>query len=217
MADESELRSKIIAVVKRLEDLGLNIGSTGNVSCRLGERVLITPTGAHSANLTPERIVLLDLDGNVEGDGIPSSEWELHTSVLRAYPNAESVIHTHADSCVALSCLREPIPAFHYMIAGFGGNDIRCGTYQPFGSRALSQSVVEALVDRSGCLLANHGMVVHGKSLDHALLSCIKLETLARQYMLARQTGTPVILTEEDMAEVRKRYVYYGTASMPRD
>jgi len=217
MQDETAIRTKMLALVKRLEELNLNIASTGNISCRLGDRVLITPTGAHSGNLTPDSLVVIDLDGNVLSGGIPSSEWELHTAVLSNYPNAEAVIHTHADSCVVLSCLRESIPAFHYMIAGFGGNDVRCATYQPFGSTALSASVVEALKDRSGCLLANHGMVVHGKSLDHALTSCIKLETLARQYMLAKQTGTPVILTEAEMAEVRKRYGYYGTSAMPRD
>lgn len=216
MSTETTLRENIVAIVRRLEELGLNIGSTGNVSCRLGDGALITPTGAHSGNLTPDRIVKIDLDGNVQGDGVPSSEWELHTEVLRAYPDAQSVIHTHADHCVALACHRRSIPAFHYMIAGFGGNDVRCADYAPFGSTALSEAVVAALRDRKGCLMANHGMVVHGKSLDNALSLCVKLESLSRQYLLACQGGSPVVLSDEEMEEVHKRYGFYGQAAMPR-
>jgi L-fuculose-phosphate aldolase len=216
MSTETVIRENIVHVVRKLEELGLNSGSVGNVSCRFGDHVLITPTGAHSGTLTADRVVKIGYDGEVKGDGIPSSEWELHTEVLRAYPTAQSVDHTHADHCVALACLREPIPAFHYMIAGFGGNDVRCADYAAFGSTALSAAVVAALKDRSACLLANHGMVVHGKSLDHALTTAVELETLARQYLLARQGGTPVLLTEGDMQEVHRRYGYYGQAAMPR-
>ena len=214
--NDLKARQTILDVVRTLEDKGFNHVSTGNVSCRTQGGILITPTGGNSSNITPERIVRLDDSDKVVGDGYPSSEWHMHTSILRAYPVANAVIHTHADACVALSCLRKPLPAFHYMIAGFGGDDIRCARYATFGTTDLAASAVEAIKDRTACLLANHGMIAMGKTLEAALNTTIKLETLARQYLMALHSGEPVLLLPpEEMARVGKRYGNYGVGLLP--
>jgi L-fuculose-phosphate aldolase len=213
---EHDLRREIVGAVARLEAIGFNHGSSGNVSCRLGERVLITPTGANSANLTPGKLVVFDLEGGVEGDGVPSSEWQMHAAIFKARSAAQAVVHTHADACVALSCLREALPPFHYMIAGFGGNDVRCARYEAFGSEALAMAAVEALEGRSACLLANHGMIAFATSVTQAVGQTIKLETLVRQYLMARQAGAPVLLSDAEMELVRERYRHYGVALVPQ-
>lgn len=213
--DETAARQSIVNAVKFLEDKGLNHGSSGNVSVRNGDGVLITPTGGRSSWLTPDTIVDLSFDGKVRGAGTPSSEWRFHTDILRQRPEANAVVHTHADACVALSCLRKPIPAFHYMIASFGGDEIPCSRYEPFGSGALADAAIEAIEGHFACLLANHGMIVMGRDLQHALDLAFKLETLARQYILACQAGVPVLLGNEDMTVVHGRYKAYGTVALP--
>ncbi|MBL8581023.1 MAG: class II aldolase/adducin family protein [Rhizobiaceae bacterium] len=215
MSGNEDLRVAILSVVARLEEKGFNHGSSGNVSCRHGDGVLITPTGGNSGNTAPDEIVRITYDGTVIGEGMPSSEWHMHTQILRAFPHVQAVVHTHADACVALSCLRKPIPAFHYMVAGFGGDDIRCARYATFGTADLAASAVEALDGRTACLLANHGMIAMGKTLEGAFNATIKLETLARQYILALQAGEPVLLPPEEMARVRGKYGSYGAGRVP--
>ncbi len=211
---ELESRRSLLDVVMRLEEKGFNHGSSGNVSCRLGNDILITPTGGNSANLSPERLVRLDRNGEPVGEGIPSSEWHMHLAIMAAYPHVHAVIHTHADACVALSCLAKPIPAFHYMIASFGGSDVPCAPYATFGTQALAIGAVDALRDRRACLLANHGMITIGASLQLAFDLTVKLETLSRQYIMARQAGDPVILSDDEMQRVLERYKDYGRARL---
>jgi L-fuculose-phosphate aldolase len=213
--NEDQARQTIVESVRFLEEKGLNHGSAGNVSLRHGEHLLITPTGGRSTTMQPKDVVTLSLDGSVQGEGVPSSEWRFHTGILSRRPDAHAVVHTHADCCVALSCLRKPIPAFHYMIASFGGVTVPCSRYEPFGSKALADAAVEAIEGHYACLLANHGMIVTGRSLQHALDLTVKLETLARQYILSCQAGEPVLLGNDEMAEVHRRYGTYGTAAMP--
>lgn len=213
--DADQTRGAIVDAVRFLEEKGLNQGSTGNVSVRHGDGALITPTGGRSSWLKPDSIVDISLEGEVRGPGKPSSEWCFHTQILKTRPEANAVVHTHADSCVALSCLRKPIPPFHYMIASFGGSTIPCSRYEPFGSSRLADAALEALEGHFACLLANHGMIVMGKDLQHALDLAVKLETLARQYLLALQAGGPVLLNETEMAEVAERYRNYGLIPLP--
>ena len=214
--DEKAAREQIVDAVRFLEEKGLNHNSAGNVSVRFGDGALITPAGGRSSWLTPDEIVHMSLDGEVRGSGKPSSEWRFHAGILRTRPEAEAVVHTHADACVALSCLRKPLPPFHYMIASFGGNSIPCSRYEPFGSPALADAALAAIEGHLACLLANHGMIAMGKSLQHALDLTVKLETLARQYILACQVGEPVLLDEAELATVHARYGNYGAAAMPR-
>jgi L-fuculose-phosphate aldolase len=214
--DEKAAREAIVGAMRFLEEQRLNHGTAGNVSMRFGDGALITPAGGRSTWVTPDEIVHISLDGEVRGAGKPSSEWRFHAGILRTRPEAEAVVHTHADSCVALSCLRKPLPPFHYMIASFGGNEIPCSRYEPFGSPGLADAAVAAIEGHLACLLANHGMIAMGKSLQHALDLTVKLETLARQYILSLQAGTPVLLVEAELAAVHSRYGTYAAAAMPR-
>ena len=111
----------------------------------------------------------MTLAGDVKGDATPSSEWAMHAAIYLAYPAAQCVVHTHADACTALACLNEALPAFHYMVANFGGDDVRCAPYVTFGTPELARLAVAALTGRTACLLANHGMIVHASTADQAL------------------------------------------------
>ena len=214
-ADDLVKRQSIVDVMRSFEERGFNHGSSGNISVRTGENIWVTPTGATS-KMNPHDISLISLEGDHLAGKIPSSEWRIHTEIMRAHPQAGAVIHSHADACVALSCLRKPLPPFHYMIASFGGEEVPCAEYRVFGSDALAYEIVRAMGNHRACLMASHGMVVWGKDLAHAALLAEKLETLARQYILARQVGTPVLLSSEELAEVQERYGFYGSKPMPR-
>lgn len=203
-------REALVAAARALDEAGLNSGTSGNLSIRDDDGMLITPTGIPCNRLDPGQIVLMDLQGNWKGDMRPSSEWAMHAAIYRSFPEACAVIHAHPDHCVALSCLRKLLPAFHYMIASFGGDDVPCARYEPFGSQALADAAVEALLERNACLLANHGMICFASDIGAALARAIKLETLARQYVLACTAGSPVLLDHDEMTEVKRRYRTYG-------
>lgn len=190
--------------------LRLSTGTAGNISLRHGDGMLITPTGIDPGEMRAEQIVAVDLDGNWSGSWKPSSEWSIHAQIYRN-TDAQAVVHAHPDYCVALACLRQPLPPFHYMVAGFGGNEVPCARYEPFGSPALADAVLEALGSRyNACLMANHGITTFGADLRSALRRAERLETLARQYLLARAAGEPVLLTPADLSEVHGRYATYG-------
>jgi len=205
------LREQIVDAYVRLDREGLNRGSTGNVSMRSGmDGMLISPTGIDAARIAAEGIVEIGLDGAERGPGIPSSEWQMHAEIYLRFPETMAVVHTHADACVALSCQRRNIPSFHYMVAGYGGDDIRCATYATFGTQALASAAADALENRSACLLANHGMISRGRDMAVAVTTAIKLETLARHYWMTLQLGEPVLLDDAEMLRVRERYQGYG-------
>jgi L-fuculose-phosphate aldolase len=206
----AQLREQILAACKQLETTGLNRGTSGNVSCREGDHFLITPSGVPVDEITPSRIVTLNFDGKVIGVGKPSSEWQFHADILRARPEINAAVHTHAPHATALACLREDLPPFHYMIAIAGGDSVRCAPYALFGTDTLSQHAVEALRDRQACLLANHGMITLGRDLDEAMSIAIELESLCQQYLIARQVGNPTLLSEEEMQAVIERFKSYG-------
>jgi L-fuculose-phosphate aldolase len=152
----------------------------------------------------------MTLDGRAQANRRPSSEWAMHAGIYAARPEAQFIVHTHADACTALSCLNEGIPAFHYMIAQFGGEDVRCAPYVTFGTPELADAAVVAIDGRNACLLANHGMIVHGRDAAHALLLAQQLEMLSRQYLLARSAGTPRLLTPAEMQAARERFKTYA-------
>ena len=204
------LREQIVAACRQLDSSGLNRGTSGNASCREGEHFLITPTGVPVDEITPSKIVALDFDGKVIGIGKPSSEWQFHAAIYRARPEINAVVHTHAPHATALACLREDLPPFHYMIAIAGGDSVRCAPYALFGTDTLSHHAVAALADRKACLLANHGMITLGRDLDEAMAVAIELESLCQQYLIARQVGRPVLLSEEEMRAVIERFKSYG-------
>lgn len=205
-----ELRNGIIDVCRRMNALGINQGTSGNVSARIDGGLLITPSGVPYDDLLPKQIVEMDVEGRYVGDYLPSSEWRMHYDIIRTRPEAGAVVHTHAVHCTALSCLRIGIPAFHYMIAVAGGTDIRCSDYATYGTQALSDTMLTALEGRRACLLGNHGMICFSANLEKALSLAVEVETLARQYWLARQIAEPVHLTDEQMQTVLDRIGAYG-------
>jgi len=178
--------------------------------------MVITPTGITAETVSADTLVRVALDGRVEGQGVPSSEWSMHAAIYAAFPEAGAIVHTHADACTALACLNEGLPPFHYTVLGFGGEDVRCAAYTTFGTPELAALAVAALADRTACLLANHGMICHARTPDAALDMAVRLETLVRQYLLARSVGTPRLLTEAELAAAKERYRSYGTHSLTR-
>lgn len=207
---ERNIRRAIVEVYGALAQRGMNAGSTGNISVRFGPGMLITPTGCTEETLRAAGVVLADFDGHTKSTLRPSSEWAMHAEIYARVAGAHAVIHTHADHCVALSSLRKPIPAFHYMIHGFGGADVPCVGYHPFGTRELGLAAAKALRKRTACLMANHGMLTTGKTMRAAFDAAVQLETLARQYLTALSVGRPILLTSKEMAVVARQFEDYG-------
>ena len=189
---------------------GINQGRAGNVSVRYEDGFLITPSGLAYSKLTSGNIVHVDLDGNSNDALRPSSEWRMHRDIYANNENAGAVLHTHSTFATAISCLREDIPAFHYMIAVAGGNSIRCADYALFGTQALSDNMLEALEDRRACLLGTHGMICYHDNLEKVLDLGIEVETLAKQYWHARQIGEPILLSDDEMQDVKQQFMGYG-------
>lgn len=202
------MHAAVASLYHALGERGLIVGSSGNVSARAGDGMVITPSGGSPETVT--ELIDMAMDGTVAGTGTPSSEWALHAAVYRVCPDAGFVVHTHADACTALACLDRGLPAFHYMVGQFGGFDVRCAPYVTFGTRALADAAAQAIAGRSACLLANHGMIVCAATQDAALSRAILLETLCRQYLMALAAGTPRLLTAEEMQAAAERFKTYG-------
>jgi L-fuculose-phosphate aldolase len=206
----ADLRSDLIATARAMQPAGLNRSTAGNVSVRSGDGFYITPTGMAYDSLGEDDIPLMALDGSHTGNRKPSSEWRFHRDLYAARPEVGAVLHAHSPFAVSLACLRLDIPPFHYMIARFGGDTIRCAEYFIFGSNFLSTAAMTAMAGRKACLLANHGMLVAGRDLDEALALAIELEELCEQYWRACQLGQPVLLSAEEMAAVLEKFKGYG-------
>ena len=211
--NELELRIAIIEHCRTMNATGLNQGTSGNISVRHGDRMLVTPSAVPYAEMTPEMIVSMPVDGDPkawEGPKKPSVEWPFHRDILRGRPEIGAVVHTHAMFSTILAMARKPIPACHYMIAAFGGNDVRVCDYARYGTQELSENVLKALEGRSACLMANHGMIATGPTLEKAMWAAVELETIAKQYYHALLIGGPVILPDEEIAGVLKGFATYG-------
>jgi len=217
------LRQQLVAVARRMNASGINQGTSGNLSVRIAGGMLITPSSLPYDQMQPEDLVALDLAGQPlpGASGAvsrrPSSEWRLHADILASRPEIEAVLHCHSIHATALACHGRDIPPFHYMTAVAGGDSIRCAPYATFGTAELSQRAVEALGDRLACLLAQHGQVALGRSLDQALRIAIEVETLAQMYLQALQLGEPSLLSAEQMAAVHHQFctLLYGAPPAP--
>lgn len=212
---EHLLREQLLQVSQQLASLGLNRGTSGNASVRANNELgqsgfLITPSGMSPDKMTPSDMVWMDFAGNAVETRKPSSEWRFHLDILLDKPQVKAVIHTHSMFATTLSTLRRDIPAFHYMIALAGGDSIRCAPYALFGSQQLSDYAVQALHDRKACLLANHGMIAVGETLEKALNITQEVETLCEQYLRALQVGGPCVLSQQEMLEVQEKFKGYG-------
>jgi L-fuculose-phosphate aldolase len=214
-------RRAIADTVRWLMARGLYAGTSGNVSARTAGGLLITPSGVPCDDVDAASVVPLSFDGAPRAGGgrgrlAPSTEWRIHRDIYRRRPEIGAVVHTHSMFATALSCLRRPIPAFHYMVAKAGGDDIRCARYATYGTAALSDNALAALAGgRRACLLANHGLVALGADLASARLLAEEIEALCAQYIHARAAGTPVVLAAREMKRVRAKFATYGRPLSP--
>ena len=210
---ERALRREIVAACREMNASGLNQGTSGNISARFGARMLITPSAVRYDAMKPEMIAArrLDDDGAPwEGPMKPSTEWRFHEALLRERAETAAVVHAHPPYCTALAIARRAIPACHYMVAAFGGADVRVAGYARYGTAELAALALVAMAGRSACLLANHGMITLGESLERAMWRAVELEALARQYALSLDLGGgPVLLSEAEIAEALAGFATY--------
>ena len=214
-------RRALVEASRELVRTGLNQGTAGNVSLRDGGDMLITPSGIPPARLDASLIARVPLawDGDeraLVGTAKPSSEWRLHRDILCRRDDVGAVVHTHSPHATVLATQHRDIPALHYMIAAFGDSVVRCTPYAPFGTQALSDLILTHLGPRHGVLLGNHGMVATGATLELAMWRAAELESLARLYLLSAATGTPVILSDEEIARTVERFAGYGLTARAR-
>lgn len=209
---ENEKRQAIIEACCRMNALGINQGTSGNISLRHGDGMLITPTSVPYDSMGPEQIVFMAMDGSFAEGQRPSSEWRFHLDILRSRGEIDAVVHAHPTYATILSIMGLEIPPIHYMVAAAGGDSIRCSPYATYGTAELSQHAVAALEGRMACLLGHHGMIAVGSSLARALWLAVEVETLARQYHGCLQIGEPPLLAKDEIERVRLKMTGYGQA-----
>ena len=207
---DEPLRAEIVRTSLKMNTLGINAGKSGNVSARVDIGFLVTPTGIAYEDTHPRQIVAVRMDGTHDGNILPSSEWRFHREIYAARPDVNAIVHTHAPYATTLACMDRGIPSFHYMVAAAGGKDIRCAPYATFGTQALSDFAVAALIDRNACLLSHHGMIACGRDLEKALALAVEVEMLARMYWQALQIGEPALLSDTEMTTVLAKFATYG-------
>lgn len=206
----ARLREQLLETARAMNDCGLNEGTAGNLSVRCGSGMLITPSAMPYTEITAGDIVSMDLDGTARGRLRPSSEWRFHAAIYRHDRAAGSVLHAHPPFCTALACLGRGLPAFHYMVAAAGGENIRCASYATFGTEELTASVLEALEGRKACLMAHHGLTCFERNLDRVLALARLIEHLAGVYCRALAISEPKTLDAAEMARVLEKLADYG-------
>ena len=202
-------RNQIIEYCLKLNSTNLSPLRSGNISIRTKEDekdgYLITPSGKKYETLKPEDIVFMSLNEDAENEGSsnkPSSEWRFHRDIYSNKKEAQAIVHAHSPHATAVSSHGKTIPPFHYMIALAGGEDIKCAEYATFGTEELSRNVINALQERSACLMSNHGQVAFGKNLEDAFELAQEIENICHQYIIALKLGQPKILSFEEMKKV---------------
>lgn len=203
------LAKEIIQTALKMNALGINQGTSGNVSARFESGFLVTPSGKAYEDLKPSDIVFVDLKGNAEEGKKPSSEWRFHLDIYVKRDDLNAVVHTHSNSATSMACQHLDIPAFHYMVAVAGGKDIRCAKYATFGTQQLSNYIIKALKGRKACLMAHHGVIASGKDLKEAFYIAGEVETLADQYIKVCQLGKPKLLTTKQINEAIQKFKKY--------
>ena len=228
---EQMLREQLVLQAQRLVPLGLATGTSGNLSARLVRPsagsatplagMLVTPSGIAYESLQPQDMVAVrfEADGQAHWQHRldPSSEWRMHQAVYLARPEAQAVVHGHPTHATVLAIRGMEIPPLHYMIAAAGGPNIRCAPYHTYGSQALSDAAVQALVGRKACLLANHGLLAFERDLACAMWLAREVETLAQQYVMSLALGGPHLLSEEEIALVVVKFAGYGLKQKAAD
>ncbi|MEV7994650.1 class II aldolase/adducin family protein [Streptomyces sp. NPDC086077] len=209
--EEARAWEELVATARRTVSEGLVVGTSGNVSVRVGDMVLVTPSGVPYDQLTPDDVTAVDLDGRqVRGTLVPTSELPMHLAVYRT-TDAHAVVHTHAVHATAVSTLVPELPVIHYMAGALGG-PVRVAPYATYGTDELAENMLRALSGRSGCLLQNHGTVTHGTSLAQAYDRTAQLEWMCRLWLTASAVPgmTPSLLTREQLKEAGERLRGYG-------
>lgn len=213
-------RVDLVDAARRLDQLGLNVNSSGNLSVRLVsddglDTVLVTPSGVPAAELRPEHLVVLDSDGTVRpGQLAATSEWRLHVALYAARPELAAIVHTHSPEATAASTLGRPLPAVHYVIARFGtGDRVRCAPYATYGTQELADAVVTTLAPSgTACLMANHGALAAGRDLAEAMALALDIEWLCGVHRRAVAQGTPGALAADEIDHVAAKFASYGQA-----
>lgn len=207
---EFAVRQSIVDAARQMNALGINQGTSGNISVRWEDGLLLTPSGVPYDQMNADDIVHLKMSGDCDHPLKPSSEWRFHRDIMKSREDVNAIVHAHPTYCTAFAMCRKELPAVHYMIAAAGGATIRCGDYATFGTEELSQHAIAALKDRMCCLLANHGMIATGTDLGKAMWLAVELETLCRQYAVALQIGDPVVLPDDEIARTIEKFKDYG-------
>jgi len=213
---EENLREEIILIARKMNSCGINQGLSGNISIRLNNGILITPSSISYDDMNISDIFYIDFTGNIiknnkhslkQKEGLsPSTEWRLHADILRNKTDISAILHCHSIYATAISCHQKNIPSFHYMTAIAGGINIPCAEYATFGTEELSKNCLRALKDRFACLLANHGQVSTGKTLGQAFNLAKEVETLAQLYLEACKLGKPKNIRKKEMKKVLKKF-----------
>ncbi|MET9905651.1 class II aldolase/adducin family protein [Streptomyces sp. NPDC006476] len=211
LPEETRAWEELVATARRTVADGLVVGTSGNVSARVGDTVLVTPSGVPYDRLAPDDITGVDLDGRqVLGTLVPTSELPMHLAVYRS-TGARAVVHTHAVHATAVSTLVPELPTIHYMAAALGG-PVRVAPYATYGTDELAENMLRALADRSACLLQNHGTVAHGASLSQAYDRTAQLEWMCRLWLTASSVPgmSPNLLSLAQVEEVGEKLRGYG-------
>lgn len=205
-------REAIVTFGRKLITSQLTTGSGGNLSVinREANLIAIKPSGVDYYEMQPQDVVVMTPEGRiVEGDKKPSSEVNFHLGLLHARPEINAVVHTHSVYATTIACLNWELPAVHYLV-GFSGNKVPLAPYATFGTQALADHIVAAIGPYNACLMANHGLVTVGPNLATAFAAAEEIELVARIFYQARCIGTPVILSDEEMAVVGEKFKTYG-------
>ncbi|MDP1616661.1 class II aldolase/adducin family protein [Phenylobacterium sp.] len=208
---EARLRSRMVETMRAMDARGLNRGTSGNLSARLGEGMLVTPSGVPPERLTPEAMVFVAADDSIPAGQLkPSSEWRMHMQILRRRPDVGAVVHCHSRHATILACAGRPIPAVHYMVGVSGGPSVPLAPYATFGSEELADLVVAALDGRNAALMANHGQITVAPTLGAALMIAEEIEEQAAVYWGCLAIGGPNLLSDDQMDEILVRFGSYG-------
>ena len=202
-------KKEVIKFAKMLNDKKLSALRSGNISLRYKNGFLITPSGQKYSSLKENDIVYIKLNGEYDEKQKPSSEWRFHKDIYLKKTDAKAVVHAHSPHATAVSAHNKDIPAFHYMIALAGGDNIKCAKYATFGTQELSDNIIEALENRKACLMSNHGQVAYGDNLNSAFELAEEVENICHQYINAIKLGEPKILSSSEMDVILEKVKNY--------
>ena len=210
----SKLKIEVIKYSKKLNITNLSALRSGNISIRAKENGVdgfyITPSGMMYSSLKIKDIVFVSLKGIFDKKkNKPSSEWRFHQDIYVNKKEAKAIVHAHSTCATAVSSHQKNIPAFHYMVAVAGGEDLKCTKYATFGTKQISKNIIKALKNRSACLIANHGQVAFGDNLEKAFELAQEIENICHQYINALRIGIPKILSNKEMKIVLGKFKNY--------